>query len=297
MVPVRAPSGRWVTEVRNVWSGGIIDRTDVWVTDTYSGQERLIYSPPPEPTGAKVTQPNPAVAPYVFRRTEYLGAFSPDERYLVMWQVAFVSASADADGRPFVVIDLASGALIELGYTLYSTYAWQAPHTLAYVSGGGRETWVSKALRIWTPEAGIRDVTTRGEVGLAPTWAPDGRLWFVTGLEGQYDRSAFFSGRGIGDRSIVALDLVTGIRTHFPRAADYADEGVRISDDGRAVLILRRKLAFVPNRSTTEPDSWVELWSTQTDGSGARRLVRLPANAGFGYYGTFGSLAKMDWVR
>jgi hypothetical protein len=140
-------------------------------------------------------------------------------------------------------------------------------------------------------------VTTRGEVGLAPAWAPDGRLWFVTGLEGQYDRSAFFSGRGIGDRSVVALDLVTGIRTLFPRAADYADEGVRISDDGRAVVILRRKLAFVPNRSTTEPDSWVELWSTQTDGSSAHRLVRLSAYAGFGYYGTFGSLAKMDWVR
>jgi hypothetical protein len=293
----RSPSGRWITQQRNVWSGGIIDRTDLWLVDTNSGQERLLYSPPPEPSGARAAQPNPAVAPYVFRRTEYVGTFSPDERYLVLWQIAFVSASADADGRPFVVIDVASGALIELGFTLYSAYAWRAPHTLAYVAGGGRETWLSKTLRVWTPESGTRDATAHGEIGLAPTWGPDGRLWFVTGLEGQYDRSAFFSGRGIGDRSIVALDLATGVRALFPRTVDYADEGVRLSDDGRAVLVLRRKLAFVPNRSTTEPDSWVELWSGQSDGSSAHRLVRLSAYAGFGYYGRFDSLAKLDWVR
>lgn len=289
----RSPSGRWLTQQRNIMSGGFIERTDLWIVDQVTGAERLLYTPPADPPSQRgPAQPNPNVPPYAFERTEYVGSWSPDERYLTMWIVGLMSASIDADGRPFAVIDVATGAMVEVGYTLFYQYAWRAPHTLAYIAGGGRETWLNKMLRVWTPEGGARDISAPADVALAPTWAPDGRLWFVSGPAGPYDPPTFFAGRGIGDRSIIGLDLATGSRTAFPRVADYADEGVRFSDDGKSLLVLRRKLTVAATR-----DSWVELWSAKPDGTKAQPLVRLSGYGGFGYYGGFAPLAKLDWQR
>lgn len=295
----RSPSGRWVTQQRNVWSGGIIDRTDLWLIDNTTGTERLLYSPPelPPQMSGKNIQPNPNIPPYVFQRTECPLAWSPDEKYLTMAQVQIVSGSADADGRPLVIIDIATGKITELGYALYG-YAgvWRAPHTLAYIEGAGRETWLGKTLTVWSPENGKRALTDPLEVGLAPTWGPDGRLWFAAGPAGQYDVPTYFSGRGIGDRSAYALDIATGQRTKLPRVAGYADEGARVSDDGRYVLINRRRLDPAA-RSGQSPNSWLELWIANADGSDAKPLVKLSAYNGFGYYGGYGSLAKLEWVR
>lgn len=293
-----SPSGRWV-EPRNVMdvSGTFIERTDLWLVDTLAGTERLLYSPPelPPQQPGKNVQPNPNIPPYPFQRTEYPISWSPDERYLTMWRVESVSASGDADGRPLVVIDIATGALTDLGYALYGyAGAWRAPHTLAYVAGAGRETWLNKTLSVWTPESGPRALTVKDEVGLAPAWGPDGRLWFASGPAGPYDVPTFFSGRGIGDRSIYSLDLATGRRTSLSRIAGYADEGVRVSDDGRLMLIERRKLD--PSARTGQsPESWLELWLANVDGSDAHALLRVSATNGFGYYGGFSSLANLTW--
>lgn len=289
---VRSPSGRLVADQRNVMSGGFIERTDLWLVDSVSGAERLLYSPPPiASSSAKPIQPNLSLPPYVFQRTEWVGSWSPDERYLTMWRIDLVSASMDADGRPLVVIDVTTGTITELGYTLYAN-SWRAPHTLAYVAGSGRETWKRKTLRVWTPESGTRDITGPVEVGLVPTWGPDGRLWFVRGPAGEYDRATYFAGRGIGDRSIVIVDLVSGVRTTLPRQAGYADEGVRVAEDGRTILILRRRLD--PTLKAA-PDSWLELWAARSDGSSAKPLLRLDGNGGFGYYGTYPFLARLLW--
>lgn len=291
-----SPSGRWVTEQRNVMSGTIIERTDLWLLDRISGTERLLYTPPDLPPQylGKGVQPNPNIPPYPFQRTEYLGTWSPDERYLWMWRVEIVSASGDADGRPLAVIDVATGATADLGYTLFAYVTWRAPHTLAYVAGAGRESWQGKTLSVWTPESGSRALTAPGEVGLAPAWGPDGKLWFVAGPAGSYDVPTFFSGRGIGDRSIFHLDLATGTRTRLPRIVGYADEGVRVSGDGQLVLIQRRKLDLAPVTGRV-PDSWLELWIAKADGSDGRALLRMSATNGFGYYGGYASLAKVSW--
>ena len=285
-----SPSRRWRLEGRNVMRNGLFERTDLWLIDTTTGAERVLYSPPAD--GSATVQPNPNLPAYVFERTERVGSWSPDERYLTLWEIGLVSASMDADGRPFVVIEVATGAITRLGQTLYQN-AWRAPHTLAYVAGGGRETWLKKTLRTWTPEDGTRDVTASGEVGLNPTWGPDGRLWFVNGPEGQYDPPTFFAGHGVGDRSIIAVDLSTRVRTRFPRTPGYADEGIRISDDGKTALVVRRKLID----KSVQADGWVEIWSAKADGSNANPLVRISAYGGFGYYGGFDSLTRMSWVR
>jgi hypothetical protein len=291
-----SPRGRWSLDSRNVISGSIIERTDLWLIDNATGAERLLYSPPelPPQYAGKGVQPNPNIPAYVFQRTEYALAWSPDEKYLTMAQVQIVSGSADADGRPLVVIEVATAKITELGYALYG-YAgvWRAPHMLAYVEGAGRETWRGKTLTVWTPENGKRALTDPLEVGLAPTWGPDGQLWFAEGAAGPYDVPTFFSGRGIGDRSVYALDIATGQRTKLPRVAGYADEGARVSDDGRYLLINRRRLDPTPGAGTK--NSWLELWIANVDGSDAKPLVKMSAVNGFGYYGGYGSLAKLDW--
>lgn len=294
--PATSPKGRYGLETRNVMANGLIDHTDLWLVDQRTGTERVLYTPPPNAPDRKgAGQPNPNIPPYVYQRTEYVGSWSPDERYLTMWQIAMVSASADADGRPLVVIDVTTGARTDLGWSLLAPQAWRAPHTLAYVAGGGRETWKNKTVRIWAPESGTRDLTSAAEVGLAPAWGGDGRLWLVDGPAGEYDVATYFAGHGIGDRTIISLDLLTSARTTFPRATGYADEGVRLSDDGTLLLVLRRKL--VDHRAMGAPESWIELWSARPDGSDARALLRVSAYSGFGYYGSYGSLAKLTWQR
>src|SRR5207302_9848840 len=111
--------------------------------------------------------------------------------------------------------DVTTGALTQLGRTLLSPGAWRAPHTLAFVSGGGRFTWDHKTLRTWRPEVGTRDVTGPAEVGLAPAWDPSGRLWFVTATAGDYVPATYFAGTGIGDRRIAIFDPASGTRSSF----------------------------------------------------------------------------------
>lgn len=294
-----SPSGRLVLEQRDVTSGGIIQGTELWLVDRAAGGERPLYVPPPFPPGSSAmgatAQPNPNVPPYPFQRTEHVGPWSPDERYLAIWAVGMVSASMDADGRPLLIVDVRTGALTELGPTLLgNAVLWRAPHTLAYVAGGGRETWNHKTLRVWTPETGSRAITGAGEIGIAPAWGADGRLWFVHGAAGEYDVPTYFSGRGIGDRSLVGVDLATGTTRTIPRAPGYADEGVRFSDDGRLALILRRRIDPAP-KTGVSPNSWTEIWSARPDGSGGRGLVRASSVNGFGYYGGYCSLASMEW--
>jgi hypothetical protein len=291
-----SPSGRWMLESRNVSNGSFIERTDVWLIDARTGAERLLYVPPElPPSFGKNVQPNPNIPPYPFQRTEYAGAWSPDEHYVLLWRVDHKSASSP-DGLPLLVINVETGAQTDLGYTLLYFVTWRPPHTLAYVAGAGRETWKDKTLSIWSPETGSRRLTSPDRVGIAPAWGPDGRLWFVDGAAGPYDVPTFFAGHGIGDRTIYSLDLTTGSRSALPRATGYADEGVRISSDGKTILIERRKLD--PNaRSGQSPDSWLELWIANVDGSDAKALFKMSAVNGFGYYGQYGSLAILDWTR
>jgi len=190
------------------------------------------------------------------------------------------------------VVQVDSGRVWDLGATSADPdqVVWKAPHVLAFVAGAAAESWRDKVLTLWSPEVGPRAVTSPNEVGLAPTWAPDGRLWFVIGEAGQDDPAAFIAGRGIGDRSVVAVDPVTGKRTSLGRANGYADEGVRLSADGRSALVLRRKLAVGQSPAVTN----VELWFIRSDGSGGTPLVRISVGDE-SLHGTFPSLGEFAW--
>jgi len=225
----------------------------------------------------------------------YWASWSPDGRYVLVWEVDFFSGSIDLDGRPLLVLDASTGERVDLGRTLLNgTTAWTAPHTLAFVVGRGRMVWDTKTLRLWAPETGIRDVTTADSAALAPAWSADGRsLFFTSGPAGAYEPLEFFAGRGIGDRRISVYDTATGAIRVLPHEPGYVEEAARPSRDGQKLLVLRRKTVATSDLRSI-PDAPLEGWLTDAGGQHGSALVRV-AHAGFGYYGWYPGPADWEW--
>jgi hypothetical protein len=227
----------------------------------------------------------------------YWASWSPDGRYVAVWEIEMFSGSIDMDGRPLVVIDVRTGARTELGRTLLSgTTAWTAPHTLAYVAGGSRMVWETKTLRLWSPETGIRDLTGPAVAAFAPAWSADGRsLYFVSGPAGQWDPLQAVAGRGVGDRHLNVWDAGSGTIRLLAHEPGYVEEGVRPSRDGAHLLVLRRKTAAATDLRAI-PDVDLEVWLTAPDGSGGMRLIRFPA-LGLNAYGYLSGPSEWAWTE
>jgi hypothetical protein len=227
--------------------------------------------------------------------TFYWSGWSPDGRYIALWEAGTFSGSLDMDGRPLFVIDVETGARTDLGTTLlFSSTAWAAPHTLAFVTGGGRMPWDNKILRLWSPERGTRDISGAGVAAFAPVWSADGRsLWFVSGPAGQWDPLDAVAGRGIGDRRISVWAASTERTRTLAREAGYVEEGVRPSRDGSRLLIARRPTAAATDVAAI-PKLDLEIWLTDADGANGKILARFPG-AGLGVYGHRTGPSEWAW--
>lgn len=275
--PIEHPAlsgSRVAIERQSPTPGGYFVSTELAVRDQPTGAERVIYR-----------------APELF----YWSGWSPDGHYVALWEVDFFSGSIDLDGRPLVVLDAGTGTRVDLGRTLLNaTTAWAAPHTLAFVAGGGRMVWDTKTLRLWSPETGVHDVTMPGVVGFAPVWTADGHaLYFVSGVTGQYDPITFFIGRGIGDRRITIYDFRTGTQRELAHEDGFVEEGARPSRDGSHLLVLRRKIVAATDPLSI-PDAPLEVWLTNAEGKEGTPLLRV-AKVGFGYYGWYPGPSEWDW--
>ncbi len=207
----------------------------------------------------------------------YWSSWSPDGKYVALWEIDQFSGSADMDGRPLVVVDVQTGARADLGKTLlWGTTAWAAPHTLAYISGMGREPWDTKTLRLWTPERGAQNVTPPTVAAFSPSWTADGRyLYFVSGADGTWDPVAAAAGKGVGDRRVSVYDTSTGAVRSVANPSGYVVEGVRPSRDGAHLLELRRQTAVAKDiRSIPAVD--LGIWLTDANGADGTELVSFP---------------------
>lgn len=227
----------------------------------------------------------------------YWSGWSPDGRYVALWEIDHFSGSVDMDGRPLVIVDAQTGQRTDLGRTLLSgTTAWAAPHTLAYISGMGRMPWDTKTLRLWSPERGVQDVTPSSVAAFAPVWSSDGRsLYFVSGPAGNWDPLAAAAGKGVGDRRISVYDTATGSTRSLPNAPGYVIEGVRPSRDGAHLLILRRQAAVAQDIASI-PRVDLEVALTDASGSSPTVLVRFPGY-GLNAYGYPNGPSEWTWTE
>ena len=276
-VPLEHPAplgGLVAIERQSLTPGRYLVSTELAVGNGPGGPERTLYR-----------------APAIF----YWSGWSPDGRYLAIWEVDFFSGSIDLDGRPLVVIDVATGKRFDLGRTLlHGTTAWSPPHTLAFVAGRGRNVWQEKTLRLWTPETGMRDVSPIGIAALGPVWSADGRsLYFTSGPAGQYDPLPFFAGQLVGNRRISMYDLASGTIRSLAHEPGYAEEGARPSRDGSRLLVLRRRTVEATDVRSI-PDAPLDVWLTDAEGAHGTALVRI-ANVGFGYYGWYPGPSEWEW--
>ena len=271
-----APAGTLVAiDHQGRTPGGFAISNELAIRDTAGGVERVVYR-----------------APELF----YWSGWSPDGRYVALWEVDSYSGSVDLDGRPLVVIDTATGRRFDLGRTLLNgSTAWTPPHTLALVAGLGRDVWRDKTLRLWSPENGTREVTPPGISTFAPAWSADGAsLYFASGPAGDYEPLSVFAGQGVGDRRITVYDVATGKLRPLAHESGYVEEGARPSRDGTKLLVLRRK-TVVATDIRSIPDAPLEVWLTDPNGGHGVALVRITKT--FGYYGWDPGPSEWEWSR
>jgi hypothetical protein len=271
-----APAGTLVAVERQTRTpGGLAISNELAVRDGAGGPERVVYR-----------------APVLF----YWSGWSPDGRYIALWEIDFYSGSVDLDGRPLLILEAATGTRVDLGRTLLNgTTAWKPPHTLAFVGGLGRAVWEDKTLRMWSPEEGIRDVTPPGISSFAPAWsAGGGSLYFASGPAGAYDPLIVFAGQNVGDRRIAVFEVATGTLRTLAHEPGYVEEGARPSRDGTRLLVLRRQ-TVVSTEVRSIPDAPLEVWLTDADGAHGTALLRI-ANT-FGYYGWDPGPSDWEWTE
>ena len=225
-------------------------------------------------------------------------SWSPDGQFFA-YLAESTSASMSADGVRLAVLDATQGRVTELAVTTPSTahLAWTAPHTLAYVAGGNRESWLNKTLRTWSPESGIRDISKQGEVGLNPSWSADGAtLYYMSGPSVPYDPLAFFRGDASGDRRLAIADLRTGQCDVRLLQGITRTEGARAARSGPLMLVLLRRVVVFSSPSTSMDAVPLDIATYDTVTQMVTPLVRIPS-VGMGFYGGYSGPEQMAWSR
>jgi hypothetical protein len=226
--------------------------------------------------------------------------WSPDGRFALVRQYTTTSNSAAADGigTSLLLIEVATGHVVDLGSVL-SAPQWGPGGQLAYVSGGSRTTWENKTLIVRGADGRERVAqapTSEPRVALAPAWDfARGRLAWISGPEvpGSGNGDGYVDGAGAGQRVAVIDDGAKASEVQC--GAGRVAEGVRWSSDGEALLLLCRK----PGRDPFP----LELWLYRLgDGTSAPLVTGLvggpPEAAGFGFYGAQPSLFSIvAWSR
>ena len=217
------------------------------------------------------------------------------DRRLSVWESTTTSNSLAADGvgTTLYVVNVDTGAAVDLGTGLgkRAWTQWSVDGRLAFVSGGGRETWGNKQLVVLERD-GTRRVVA-GDLGrpgsasvaaIAPAWQPifgtPARLAWIEGPAGDIAASSdYFRGVGPTARRVAVLETDAG-RASLSCPA-LVTEGVRWSADGSAALLLCRRPGIEQHA--------LQVWYAPVDGP-PRPLVTGLGDLGFGYYGLQPSL-------
>ncbi|MDP9319507.1 MAG: hypothetical protein M3P16_00245 [Chloroflexota bacterium] len=265
------PDGTRIALMRSLAGPDLATRSHnaLWLIDA-DGTPRELYRPP----GASA---------FVYS----LG-WSPDGRSIAALQQGIVSASAEMDGAELLLVDVSSRQVTSLGTIVQHWYRWSDDSRLAFVRGGGRETWIGKQLLLRERDGAIVPVSAPDRVGLAPAWAPSGgRLAWIDAPQGDgLTNGAYVNGVGPGARrASVSTDRVIGSID----CGDRVVEGVRWSADDQLLLLCRR-----PGDVARPLELWLRRFATA--GSPLFPLVTGLGDdtlRGFGVYGAHPSLFSL----
>ena len=294
-----SPDGKRLALTRSLAGSTLATRAHnaLWLIDLVDGSARELYRPPGD-------------EPYVATPR-----WSRDGIYVAFWQYPIVSASVGADGVALFLVHAATAGLRELGKTLIHPdwLQWSSDGRLAFVRGGGRESWLGKQIVVRERDGTEGVASAADRSALAPAWEEGhGRLAWVEAPSGPgLDGAQYMNGTGAGDRRavIASTDGKSEIRcsgvppgeSGVPpgESPHRVVEGVRWSLDGSALLLLCR----IPGREAFP----LEVWLYRLNGTApvAVPLVTKLAGgsvvgtgAGFGYYGAQPSLFSLvAWSR
>jgi hypothetical protein len=214
---------------------------------------------------------------------------------VAFWELATTSNSLAADGSATTlhVVDVHTRAKVDLGTTLGSRAwaQWSFDGRLAFVSGGGRETWGNKQVVVLERDGTRRAVAGdlgpiagRASAAIAPAWQPSfgtpARLAWIEGPAGDIAASPdYFRAVGPIAQRIAVLETLGG-RSRLA-CPGLVTEGVRWSADANAALLLCRAPGVDQHA--------LGVWYAPLGGT-PRALVTGLGDLGFGYYGLQPSL-------
>lgn len=217
------------------------------------------------------------------------------DRRVLVWESTTTSNSLAADGvgTSLHVVNVDTRAEIDLGMMLGARAwaRWSVDGRLAFVSGGGRQTWGNKQVVVLEPDGTRRVVAgalgstrTGATAAIAPAWQPifgaPARLAWIEGPAEDIGASLDYF-RGVGPAAQRIAVLQTPSAPVALTCPGLVTEGVRWSADASAALLLCRVPAVEQHA--------LQVWYAPLGGT-PRPLVTGLGDLGSGYYGLQPSL-------
>lgn len=238
----------------------------------------------------------------LFQGDGTIAGWTPDGRFLFLWNGLRSAPSIAADGVPVLAVAASAGpgggasaqlVLPDFSLAYRDFIAFHPAETLrlAFVMGGGRETWRSKAL--WVGQLGLflegQLITPPSLVAISPAWSPDGQQLAFVGMPdsgGQVILEEEPLRRFLHQRRIYVYRA-----GQIERLTDdpfYRDEYPQWSADGRFLLFAR-----------LDHQSRASLWLIPAEGGTPRLVVESlsPSPGWLGNYGRIGWEALYDWWK
>jgi len=251
---------------------------ELWLVPAEGGMPVKVYPRPSEGFGAPI-----------------LHGWTGDGRYLLV-QGEMGSPLLLAEGAPLFALSVDGhlSMIVADSVLIYADFVAPQPgitSQIAVVTGGGRETWWNKRLRLIQLDSLVQSfVSGLNQAAASPAWSPDGRFIAYVAMPAVEGMPA--GGEQLRQmlmqRRLWVMEVETGKRRRLTDDPAYRDERPLWSADGRYLLFVRM-----------DAQNRVSLWQIPVEGGAPSMVVDAltPAPDWFGSYGHANWDELFDWWR